>query len=157
MNRRKLLAAAPAMTALGCAGASAAAPGADADLIRVCQQFAEAEFAGWYLYVSTDDGEIQRRYENTPPDWAILRWIETTPAHTPAGWQAKALAQVAWDRDAYDNSPDRFDGHSALLASLMRDLAAPARAAIIARLVERYGPLPEGYTTDGVYVGRAAA
>ncbi len=157
MNRRKLLAAAPAMTALGCAGAAAAAPGADAELIRVCQRFAEAEFAGWYLYISTDDGEIQRQYENTPPDRAILRWIETTPAHTPAGWRAKALAHVAWDRESYDNSPDRFDGHSALLASLMRDLAAPARAAIIARLVERYGPLPEEYTADGVYVGRVAA
>ncbi len=39
MNRRILLAAVPALTALGCAGAAAAAPVADAELIRLCAAF----------------------------------------------------------------------------------------------------------------------
>ena len=157
-SRRGLLAAAPAVLALS--GAAIAAPTAqnlDAELIRVCQQFAEAEFAGWYLYVASDDDEVVSRYENRAIDWATLHWIEVTPAITPEGLRAKALAYVAWHRDAFDNPANGSDGQSPLLAALLRDLAAPARAVIIARLVDQYGPLPEGYTADGVWVGRIAA
>ena len=157
-SRRRLLSAAPAILVMS--GAAIAAPAAqnpDAELIRVCQAFAEVEFADWYRYLVTDDGEAEHQFEDTLPDWATLRQIEATPATTLEGMRAKALAFVAWDRESYDNSPDSRDGHTTLLASLLRDLAAPARAAIIARLAKQYGPLPEGYTSDGVWVGRAAA
>ena len=157
-SRRGLLAAAPAILALS--GAAVAAPAAqnpDAELIRVCQQFAEAEFAGWYLYVVSDDDEVMSRYEDRVVEWATVHWIEATPATTPEGFRAKALAYVAWHRDAFDNPADGSDGQSPLLAALLRDLAAPARAAIIARLAKQYGPLPEGYAADGMWIGRAAA
>ena len=156
---RQLLALAPYTLAVADFGLSAAtAPASpDAELIRTCQQFAEVEFADWYRYLVTDDGEVERQFEDAPPDWATLRQIEATPATTPEGMRAKALAFVAWHRDAYDNPADDRDNHTTLLASLMRDLAAPARAAIIARLAAQYGPLPEGYTSDGVWVGRIAA
>lgn len=155
--RRRLLAAAmPAVLALS--GAAIAAPAVvslDAELIRVCHQFAEGQFTSWYRYVLAPP-ELAATVD-TGPDWAALHWIEATPATTPESRQAKALAFVAWHRDAFDNPADDSDGQSALLASLLRDLAAPARAVIIARLVERYGPLPEGYTADGIWIGRAAA
>ncbi len=158
MNRRGLLSTFPALTALSSAAVAApAVVNPDAVLIRACQQFAETEFASWYAYVVTDDGEVESRYENTPPDWAILHWIEATPATTPEGLRAKALAYVAWHRDTYDNALGNRDGQSTLLASLLRDLAAPARAVIIARLIEQYGSLPEGYTPDCMWIGRAAA
>ena len=51
---------------------------------------------------------------------------------------------------------DDRDPSSPLLASLMRDLAAPARAVIIACLFEKYGPLPKGYAADGVWLGAEA-
>ena len=159
MNRRKLLtAAAPAVLALS--GAAVAAPAAqnpDAELIRVCQAFAEVEFAGWYLYIVTDDDEVVSRYEDRDTEWATVHWIEATPATTPEGFRAKALAYVAWHRDAYDNPADGSDGQSPLLAALLRDLAAPARAVILARLAEQYGPLPDGYDADCRWIGRAAA
>ena len=155
-SRRRLLAAAPAALALsGAAAAAPTVPNPDADLIRVCQQFAEGEFTSWYCYVMASP-ELADEMD-TSPDWAVLHWIEETPATTPEGWQAKALAYVAWDRESYDNPPDSRDGHTALLASLLRDIASPARAAIIARLVKQYGPLPEGYTADGMWIGRAGA
>ena len=157
-SRRGLLAASSAVLALS--GVAAAAPTAqspDAELIRICQQFAEAEFADWYLYVITDDREIERQSEDAPVDWATVRRIEAMPATTLEGLRAKALACAAWDRDAYDGPADGREPATGLLASLMRDLAAPARAAIIARLAKRYGPLPEGYDADCRWIGRAAA
>ena len=73
----------------------------DAELIRLCHAFAEAEFANWYRYVvapveTADD-------DDAPPDWDTYHLIIATPATTPAGWHAKALAFVAWDREAYDD------------------------------------------------------
>ena len=157
-SRRRLLAAAPAVLAIsGIAVAAPAAQNPDAELIRVCQQFAETEFADWYRYVTTDDREIERQSEDTPPDWATVRWITATPAHTLAGHQAKALACAAWDRDSYDSSTDSNPAFTGLLASLMRDLAAPARGVILTRLAKQYGPLPEGYDADCRWIGRAAA
>ncbi len=157
-SRRGLLATSSAVLALS--SAAVAAPSArnpNAELIQVCQRFAEAEYADWYLYATTDDREIERQSENRPVDWATVRWIEATPAHTLAGHQAKALACAAWDRDAYDSSADDNQAFTGLLASLLRDLAAPARAVILARLAEQYGPLPDGYDADCRWIGRAAA
>ena len=157
-SRRRLLAASSAILALS--GAAIAAPSAqnpDAELIRVCQQFAEAQFADWYLYVTTDDPETEFQSENAPVDWETVRWITATPAHTLAGHQAKALACAAWDRDSYDSSPDDNPAFTGLLASLLRDLAAPARGVILARLAEQYGPLPDGYDADCRWIGRAVA
>ncbi len=157
--RRQLLALVPStlMAAdIGLTTASAvAATSPDAELIQVCQQFAEREFSSWYRYVVALPKMADAL--DTAPDWAALRQIEATPARTPAGHQAKALALTAWHRGVYDDHPDDHDGHTALLASLLRDMVAPARVAIIARLAKRYGPLPEGYTADGVWVGRIAA
>ena len=157
-SRRGLLVASSAVLALS--GAAVAAPAAqnpDAELIRVCQQFAETQFADWYLYVVTDDSQIERQLEDAPVDWATVRWITATPAHTLAGHQAKALACAAWDRDSYDSSTDSNPDFTGLLASVLRDLAAPARAVILARLAEQYGPLPDGYDVDCKWIGRAAA
>ncbi len=48
-SRRLLLAAAtPAVLALSGAAVAAAAPNPDAELIRVCHLFAEAELASWF-------------------------------------------------------------------------------------------------------------
>lgn len=154
-SRRRLLAAAPAILALS--GAAPSAQNPDAELIRVSQQFAEAEYADWYLYVTTDDREIERQSEDTPVDWATVRQIEAMPATTLEGVRAKALACAAWDRDAYDSSTDDNQAFTGLLASLLRDLAAPARAVILARLAEQYGPLPDGYDADCRWIGRTAA
>ena len=157
-SRRGLLAVSSAVLALsGVAVAASAAQNPDAELIRVCQQFAEAEFADWYLYVTTDDREIERQSEDTPVDWATVRQIEAMPATTLEGVRAKALALAAWDRDAYDSSTDDNQAFTGLLASLLRDLAAPARTVILAQLAEQYGPLPDGYDADCRWVGRAVA
>ena len=153
MNRRGLLAAVPTLTALS--GATVAGPAVanpDAVLIGVCQQFAETEFTLWYRYIVEPDGECIELADATP-DWATLHWIEATPAITPEGMQAKALAFVAWHREGFDNPLGDGDAQSALLASLLRDMAAPARAVIVARLIEQYGPLPEGYTPDCRWIG----
>ena len=156
-SRRGLLASAPAVLALsGTAVAAPGVPNPDAGLIRTCQQFAEAEFADWYRYVVTAEHEVMSRYEDSTPDWATLHWIEATPATTLKGLRAKALAFVAWHKDAFDDCVDDRDPSSPLLASLLRDLAAPARAVIIACLFEKYGPLPKGYAADGVWLGAEA-
>ncbi len=157
--RRALLtgsAAAVAVMATGVAVSARAVPASpDAELIRACQQFAEAELASWYRYVVAPDDLAD--VQDVPPDWDTLHWIERTPATTPEGWCAKALALSAWHRDVFDDPEDDRDGHTPLLASLVRDMVAPTRAVIIARLVEQYGPLPEGYTADGMWLGRAVA
>jgi len=73
------------------AGAVPASP--DAELFRVCQQFAEVELASWYRYVVAPDDLAD--VQDAPPDWDTLHWIERTPATTPEGWCAKALALSA--------------------------------------------------------------
>jgi len=156
-SRRWLLAAAtPAVLALsGAAVAASAAHAPDAELIRVCHRFAEAELASWFRYVVAPDGLADT--QDGPPDWNTLHWIEDTPAVTPEGWCAKALALSAWHRDVFDDPEEDRDGHTPLLASLVRDMVAPARNAIMVRLVQQYGPLPEGYTVNGMWIGGAAA
>jgi hypothetical protein len=123
---------------------------AEADLIRACNLFAEAAFGSWYRYVlAPDDVDDQ----DTPPDWDTYHRIIATQATTPEGWRAKALAYVAWDREAYDDHEDERTPVTGFLASLLRNLVAPARAAIIADLRAKYGPLPHHYTADGVWIG----
>ena len=152
---RRLLASAPAVLALsGAAIAAPVTPNPDADLIRVCRQFAEAELTGWYRYVTAPDNVADEQIASDMWvfDRAAWEWIAAMPATTPEGWQAKALAFVALDRNAYDDAED-CDRTTPVLASLLRDMVRPARAAIIARLTRLYGPLPDGYTADGMWLG----
>lgn len=161
-SRRHLLAAAPAalvLTGTGIGTAIAAhAAHLDAELIRVCRQFAEAELTGWYRYViaPNDVADEQAAAGTWVNDRATWDWIAATPATTPEGWQAKALAFAVWERDAFDDPADDRCHTSTGLASLLRDMVAPARAAIIARLTALYGPLPDGYTVDGMWMGAEA-
>jgi hypothetical protein len=158
-SRRSLFGAGAALVA---GAAALAAPGAmaasdhdaDAELIRICHAFAEAEFDNWYRYVvapveTADD-------DDRPPDWDTYRLIIDTPATTPAGWHAKALAFVAWYREAYDDVEIERTAASTLLASLLRNMVMPARNAIIAGCAKAYGPLPPQYTADGVWIGYSA-
>ena len=117
----------------------------DAELIRTCHRFAEYELASWYRYALDDD-------DDSSPDHATYVSIIAIPATTPEGWHAKALALTAWDRDSYDDHEDVRDGCSSLLASLLRDMVAPARNAIIAKLRAKYGPLPPSYTPEGIWL-----
>ena len=109
------------------------APSPDADLVRICHAFAEAEYRNWWRYVTApaDLADAQGR----EPDWATLDWIRTTAATTPAAWHAKALAYAAWWRPAYDDDSDwnEPDSTTGLLAGLLRDMVAPARAEILRR------------------------
>lgn len=128
----------------------------DAELIRVCHQFAEAEYRNWWRYIILP-GHLADA-QNRALDWTTLSWIETTSATTSAGWHAKALAYAAWWREAYDNAEfPESDSDAPLLASLLRDMVAPARAEILARCATEYGPLPEGYTVDGRWKGNELA
>ena len=133
------------------------APEADAELIRLCHQFAETEFEDWYQYTTAPADEADDLPYNE--DWAEdLRRITDIPATTPAGWCAKALVYAAWDREAYDCDPVRAketdpQGSIPLLSSLLREMVAPARNAILDRLRATYGPLPHYYTPDGRWLG----
>ena len=129
---------------------TAAQGNADAELIRVCQRFAEGELESWYRYIIAPEDLCDA--QDQPPDWKSLHWIISTPATTPEGWHAKALAYAAWDRDAYDDNEDR-DTTTLLLASLLRDMVAPARRAILTRLQAELGPLPRGYDADWRFIG----
>ena len=123
----------------------------DEALIRACYRLAEGELDSRYRYVTSPDG----LKGDDEADVALLDWITATPATTPEGWQAKALACAAWNRDMYDDTPDERDGGTTLLASLLRDMVAPARNAILTRCEAKYGPLPEGYSPDWAWIGRA--
>jgi len=158
---RAMLRGSAAVLLAGAATAAASAePALDAELVRVCHQFAEAEYREWWRYCTAPDNLADA--EAAEPDWATLAWIRATPATTPAGWAAKALALAAWDREMYDDlveaeSDTRTALLAALLAALLRDMVAPARAEILARCAAEYGPLPEGYTVDARWIGRAPA
>ena len=155
LHRRALLASGAGVALAGLIASSNAEAGtsADAKLIRVCHAFAEAEYRNWWRYIILP-GHLADAQDRAP-DWATLSWIETTPATTPAGWHAKALAYAAWWREAYDNPEyPETDSDKPLLASLLRDMVAPARAAILARCEVDYGPLGEGYDADCRWIGR---
>jgi hypothetical protein len=157
-TRRGLLGTAAVLAAAPLAMAAAALPAEpDAELVRVCHAFAEAEWRNWWRYIVAPDDLADA--QDREPDWPTLTWIKATPATTPAGWHAKALALSAWDRTAYDDDAEWHepDSDTGLLAGLLRDMVAPARAAILARCAADYGPLPEGYTADWRWIGRAPA
>lgn len=155
-RRAMLRGSAAALLTVGVTAAAASADAQpDAELIRVCHAFAEAELRNWWRYV-TAPVELADA-QDTDPDWTTLEWIETTPATTPAGWAAKALALAAWHREAYDDSNAEGDASATLLAGLLRDMAAPARAEILTRCASDYGPLPEGYTADGRWISQEPA
>ena len=126
---------------------SAADP--DAELIRVCHQFAEADLASWYRYLTAPEDVADEQDE--PLDFDTLHWIAATPATTPDGIHAKALAYAAWERDAYEGNG--MDSAAPLLASLLRDMIAPARRAILTRLQAELGPLPDGYDSEWRFIG----
>ena len=79
--RRRLLALVPsALVAadIGLTAASAvAAVSPDAELIRVCQQFAEREFSSWYRYILAPPEMADKM--DTSPDWTASRRIGVTP------------------------------------------------------------------------------
>jgi hypothetical protein len=100
-------------------------------LIRICHQFAESELTSWYRYCTAPSNLADK--QDSRPERDLLHWIEATPATTPENWHAEALACVAWNRDMYDDAEDERDGGTTLLASLLRDMVAPARNAILAR------------------------
>jgi len=155
-NRRAVLRGSAAALLAGTAAASAKpGPGPDADLVRVCHDFAEAEYRNWWRYIVAPDHLADA--QDREPDWPTLAWIETTPATTPAGWHAKALAYAAWWREAYDDVEAERDASTSLLAALLRDMVAPARAEILARCAAEYELLSEGYTADARWIGRAPA
>lgn len=157
LSRRALLAggAAAAAVPVWAAVLPAATTPADTELVRACHTVAEAEYREWWKYVTAPDDLADA--EAADPDWTALEWIEATPATTPAGWAAKALALAAWHREAYDDSNAEGDASATLLAGLLRDMVAPARAAILARCEADFGPLPAGYTADARWIGRAPA
>ena len=128
----------------------------ESEFVGICRRFAEAEYADWYAYVMASDEVAMEMEERNAVDWATYNLITATPAKTLEGLRAKALALAAWDRAAYDDDSESNRG-GALLASLLRDMVAPERAEIIERLTAKWGPLPDGYTRDGVWVGSAEA
>ena len=136
------------------ASAATASAGSDAELIQVCQQFAETELEAWYRYLTAPADLADD--QDWVLDFATLHWITRTQAATAEGWHAKALAYAAYHRDAFDDDPQDRDTSTSLLAALLRDMITPARAAIIARLAQKYGPLPVGYAADGTWLGAEA-
>ena len=157
--RRDILAMTPCvlLTAASVAIGAKGPHSRDAELIETCQRFAEAELTGWFRYVTAPDNaaDEQAASDMWVFDRATWEQIAATPAMTPEGWQAKALAFAALDRNAYDDMEDR-DTSTPVLASLLRDMVRPARSAIIARLTRLYGPLPDGYSGDGMWLGAEA-
>ncbi len=154
-TRRAMLGGSAAALLAGAAAASPA-PSADAALVRICHAFAEAEWRNWWRYIvaPADLADAQA----TDPDWTTLKWITATPATTPAGWAAKALAVSAWEREFYDDLVEaERDTRTTLLAGLLHDMVAPVRTAILARCKAEYGPLGEGYDADARWIGRTPA
>jgi hypothetical protein len=98
----------------------------DADLIRICQNFAAAEFGSRHAYLTAP--EDMRDTQDTAVDWATLHLIAATRAITPAGWSAKALAAAAWAGDCLDNSD------VPLIRSLIQDMAGQAQNDLLDRL-----------------------
>jgi hypothetical protein len=131
--------------------ASSAEASPDAELVRVCYRFAEEELARRHRYIVAPDDLADEA--DTPVDWDSYRSITATPATTPEGWHAKALAFSAWDTEAYDDHEDTRDSTTTFLAALLRDMVAPARNAIVARCTAEYGPLPPSYDAEGRFVG----
>ena len=116
--------------------AVAAGVNPDADLIERCRQFAEADMAFWYQRALDGEDVLEGAW---PGHDAERARIAATKATSPAGWQAKALVLSTWFFDATGAQTE--DDETGLVVSLLRDMAAPARAEILNRLSERFGPL----------------
>jgi hypothetical protein len=143
-TRRGALLGTASASLLGAPSVSAATTG-DEELVSVCARFAENEIELWYKYVIAPDDVADQ--QDGPADHPTHKWIVDTPATTPSGWQAKALALSAWSISVYIHDPGD------LLTSLLQDMVAPARKAIMARCAAKYGPLPETYTAEGDWMG----
>ena len=113
----------------------------DAELIRICQEFAEAELRNWYLETLNPDAEIE------PTNRNIRELIARTLAETPEGLHAKMLALSCWDSVTYAN--EESGGEDTLLSSIMRDMVAPARNAIVAKLAVGHCRRPALRRVDG--------
>jgi hypothetical protein len=150
MNAPRMFPPLPAAATGSRAINSASQANPDAELIRICHRFAETEFEQWYRWEAVPGNQ-----DMPPQDWDTYHWIVATPAATPEGWHAKALAYVAWDRAAYDDCVDKRDQNSCttFLASLLRDMVAPVRNAIVARCAAQYGPLPHPFSAEAIWLG----
>ncbi len=121
----------------------------DAELIALCDVFSKTELRNWYRYAIAD-GELD---DNSPTDRAMLARIIGTPATTPEGWRAKALAYTCCERNEFNS----LDPDTTLLGSLVRDMVAAQRTAIVARCAMELGPLPADYGADGRWLGNTTA
>ncbi len=135
MNRRNLLAAAPAVVPLASAGlgAAAAAPNPDADLLAVCTEFNACDLRQRAIYdgpeAIEDDGKAGQA---AAPIFAkmhtLLDRMEHLRAATPVGIAARAgsLAQHSGGREFSFDAQGTITGR--LLDYLLRDAAVLGRA-----------------------------
>ena len=136
---------------LGGAVALGAAPGVlipaahaanhpDAELIRICHDFAAYEFGAHFAYCAEPDEE-KAAEQGLPPDFNALQQITEMQANTPDGWQAKALAYASWRRIGINNPVEGTDeAGQVLLSSLILYMAGPELDSLLALMAERYGP-----------------
>jgi len=133
MNRRKLLAAVPALTALGCAGAAAAAPVADAELIRLCAEFdalehkLQASYEGIVTDAGWDAADVVAdavREEQAP----ILDAITACRPSTLAGFTALAGSLALWDNELLKGDPMQGCTNDRLALVLFRGMIGRAVA-----------------------------
>jgi len=134
MNRRGLLATVPALTVLGCAGAAAAAPNPDADLLAVCAEFNACDVRQRAIYdgpdAVKDDGKAALA---AAPIFArmevLLNRMEDLRAASSIGIAARAgsLAQHSGGMESSFDAQGTITGR--LLDYLMRDAAALGSAA----------------------------
>lgn len=133
-------------------GAPDATVDPDAELIATCMRFAEQETEWEYLYITAEPGEED---DEVRTDYAALKFIKATPAHTLHGCVAKAIAVWAapWERHEIEGILTEGDTYP-MTSSVMRDLAEPAMIAMFARLIAKHGkPLPSYYTPSGRFLG----
>ena len=113
-----------------------------------------AEPANWYRYVTAPD-DTADEYDD-PTDWDTYYRIIATPATTPAGWDAKALAYAAWDREGYDDEEPtahpRRPSWDLCCATWWVKPATPSSPG--ARRLT--GPCRRQYSVDGVWIGCSA-
>ena len=133
MNRRGLLATVPALTALGCAGAAAAAPVVDAELIRLCAAFdaLEHKLQASYEGIVTDAGweaadvvaSVVR--EDQAP---ILDAITACRPSTLVGFTALAGSLALWDNELLKGDPMQGCTNDRLALVLFRGMIGRAVA-----------------------------
>lgn len=122
-------------------------PAPNAAFIAKCRKFAEADLDAWYRYIVTDNDEGRQ------PDWKTYTAILETKAVTVEEIRAKALAYVAFEADILSDANPDADPCSRFLSSLLRDIVMDDYEEVIARLAQKYGPLPPQYTANGIWLG----